>query len=85
MNRKPKEEGQINSNIDRSLNRTVTYDDIDTAHLLSNHHSPRGQCRTTDPRDREELAKAFEVVGFTDEVRLDFDLGIDIVEISSGK
>ena len=85
MSRKPIRQIQLSTRTYNVLDRSATYNDINTAHLLSNHDSPRCQSRTTDSRDGEELAKALEVVGITDDVRLDFDLGIDVVEISGGK
>ncbi len=85
MNRMPGRCGQINGRKHNSLESNVTYDDVDTAHLLRNHHSPRGESRTTDSRDGEELSEALEVVGVPNNVHLDFDLSIDVIEVPSSK
>lgn len=60
------------------------YNNVDAAHLLSNHDRPRSQSCATDSRDGEELAKTLDKARPANDVALDFDLGVDVVQIASG-
>ena len=53
--------------------------DVDTAHLLSNHDSERRQGRASHSRNCKEFDEASEVVALADDILLDLDLRIDVV------
>ena len=60
----------------------VEGDDVDTAHLLSEHDHERRQSRAADTGDGEELDEAGDVVGVPDDVGLLLDLRVDVVQIT---
>jgi hypothetical protein len=59
-------------------------DDVDAAHLLSNHHNERGNRRAAHSGNGEKLGEATDVAGATldGELRLEHD--VDVVEVSRG-
>lgn len=58
--------------------------DVDTAHLLSNHHHERSESSATQTRDGEQLNEALNVVGAAKNLPLNLQLSVDVVEITSG-
>jgi hypothetical protein len=66
----------------REDGRAVKCDDVDAAHLLSNHDSERGKRGTPDARDDEQFDEASDVVTLLYEFGLQSDLSICAVEIS---
>lgn len=63
--------------------RRVERDDVDTAHLLSNHDCERSQGGPTDSWDSEELDEAGEDVVIADNLVLNLNLGVNVVQITS--
>lgn len=59
-------------------------DDVDTTHLLGNHHHERGEGSAAEARNGEQLDEALGVVGAVQNLPLDLELGMDVVEVSSG-
>lgn len=57
---------------------------VDTAHLLRQHNGEGSQGGAADTRDCEELDEAGEVVALADDIRLLQDLGVNVVQITSG-
>jgi hypothetical protein len=52
---------------------------------LGDHHGPAGESGAADAGDGEELAEALDVAGVTHDLALDFDLGVDVVQVASGE
>lgn len=63
--------------------RGVECDNVDTAHLLRNHHGERGEGGTTDSGNGEQLHESGDVVTLPNDLLLNFELGMDVVEIAS--
>ena len=60
----------------------VEGNNVDTAELLSKHDSEGGERGTADTRDGEELANTGEVVGLSDDLVLDLELGANVEDIT---
>ena len=60
----------------------VECNDVDTAHLLSQHDHERGESGATDARDREELDETGDIVAFANDVGFFQDLRVDVVEVA---
>ena len=63
--------------------RRVECNNVDTAHLLSQHHSERGAGGTSDTGNSEQFDEAGNVVALANDVGLLLDLGLNVVEITS--
>lgn len=68
---------------DQGVSLPVESNDVDTAHLLSNHDNERRQGRTTNPGDGEELDATLEVVRLADDLCFDLKLRMNVVEVTS--
>jgi hypothetical protein len=64
--------------------RMVLTNDIDTTHLLSDHDSEGRESSTTHSGDSEKLDESRDIVALADNIFLRLNLGVDVVEISSG-
>ena len=64
--------------------RGIESNDVDTAHLLSQHDGERSASRTSDTGNREQFDEASYVVALADDVGLFLDLSVDVVEITGG-
>jgi hypothetical protein len=51
---------------------------------LGYHDRERGEGCTANTRDSEELDEAGYVVAFADDLLLDFELSVDVVEVTGG-
>lgn len=60
-----------------------TYNDVDTTHLLGNHHGERCQSRTSNSGDSEKLNETCYIVGLLNQCLFELDLCVDVVQIAS--
>ena len=64
--------------------RRVKGNDVDTAHLLRQHHDERGQGCPADTRNGEQLDEPSDVIVATNDIRLFQDLRVDVVQVPGG-
>ena len=74
---------QIASTSVHEDSRGVESDDVDTAHLLSQHDRERSASCTSDTGNREELNEAGDIVALANDIGLLLNLGVDVVKITS--
>ena len=58
-------------------------DDVDTTHLLGDHDDPGCKGCTTDAGNGEELEETDDISALGDDVRLEFEGGVDVVQVAS--
>lgn len=63
--------------------RGVEGDDVDTAHLLTDHDDEGSERGSANTGDSEQLDETGHVVALSNDITLDFQLRVDIVEVGS--